>query len=615
MDEGGSQTTSVPHSLAAGESRWRLTRFVFLTSWCCAIALGAAQLLVDLYRHALRHQIIWQSRDIVWMAPAGYLLLFTAAAIPVALLVVAVPRLVPRQLLAGAFVAAAALGFLLLFRWIHPVAMLILAVGIGIRLAPLACRPALSRRWKLSGWLLILVMASLATGEAFAQRTGRRAERTATLPAPGAPNVLLIIWDTVRAASVSLYGYSRPTTPALDHWASDGVIFDWAFSTAPWTLPSHGSIMTGVTAGEQSGNWRTPLDGRQQTLAEHFASHGYATGGFVANLNYTHAYSGLSRGFVTYDEHRRSVAQVLLSTTFLQVSPIRRVFAILPGRIGAALRRNAGRGVPPYWATDRKLDGVVSDQFLRWQRALDRRPFFAFLNYNNAHEYSAPDSYHALFGPETDDRAKYDRSIAYLDAEVRRVLDSLSARGALDNTLVILTSDHGELLGEHGLFQHGNSLYMQELHVPLVFRFPRMVPAGSRINEAVSLRDLGHTILSLALPSDSAAFPGRSILTASRATDASTPVLAEVTKAINGQPGTPASKGDMFSLIDGRLHYIRNGDGTEELYAYRDTGGDVENLATTPEGLVAIQAFRLQLRGLLEHRARPGNAHPVALGR
>jgi arylsulfatase A-like enzyme len=340
-------------------------------------------------------------------------------------------------------------------------------------------------------------------------------------------------------------------------------------------------------------------------VAEVLASRGFATAGFVGNLNYTHSFSGLRRGFVVYDEHRRSLLQVVFSTPFLQPLVLRRALrAHAPAPLARLLSRVSMRVEPPYWAVEQKLDGSITDAFLDWQSGLAGQPFFAFLNYYNAHQYWAPEDFKMRFGPDSSLAARYERAIAYLDAEVQRALDGLRARGVLDNTLVILTSDHGELLGEHGLYDHGNGLYLPSLHVPLVMRYPPQLPRGRRIDHVVSLRDLPHTILAIAQPREAAALPGRSLLEhlSPSAADSVHVALAEVSQGIGTSPDWPVSRGDMTSFIDATHHYIRNGDGSEELFAYRQDPGELHNLVGATGTSDVVAAFRRRFEDLRRHR-------------
>jgi arylsulfatase A-like enzyme len=150
------------------------------------------------------------------------------------------------------------------------------------------------------------------------------------------------------------------------------------------------------------------------------------------------------------------------------------------------------------------------------------------------------------------------------------MFDTLQARGVLDNTLVVISSDHGEAFGEHGLHGHGNSLYRSELHVPLVVRFPPRVRAGLRVAEPVTLRDMAATAIDAAGPSSTGpTLPGTSWLTMLAGGQGSS-VVSEVSAGVNTEPHHPVSRGAMRSLVTDSLHYIRNGDGVEELYRWRE---------------------------------------------
>ena len=160
----------------------------------------------------------------------------------------------------------------------------------------------------------------------------------------------------------------------------------------------------------------------------------------------------------------------------------------------------------------------------------------------------------------------YDSSLAYLDDQVGRLLSELERRQVLQHTVVVITSDHGEELGEHGLFDHGNSLYRTALQVPLVIAGPG-IPRGRRFAEAVSLRDVAATIVTTAGLGAGAHFPGRSLVSDERnAETRRSPVLSELSRT-SGQPDWfPVSKGDMKALLYQRNRCIQNGDRTYELY-------------------------------------------------
>jgi arylsulfatase A-like enzyme len=267
---------------------------------------------------------------------------------------------------------------------------------------------------------------------------------------------------------------------------------------------------------------------------------------------------------------------------------------------------------------DKKYAASINRDFLNWlsRRPEPGRPFFAFLNYFDAHaRYLLPKGAKYRFGlkPRTPgdyrllehwrdiDKVKlsphertlivdcYDSCLAYLDERLGELLDELHHRGVLDQTLVIVTSDHGEGLGEHGLFDHGESLYSTELRVPLVI----VPPARSRypgvVRETVSLRDLPATITDLIGLGAGSPFPGRSLARFWRnpshglAPDSVEWALSELVGPNPSNPNqgrSPAYRGALVSLASDDFVYIRNErDGSEELFDERDDPGESQNRA------------------------------------
>ena len=287
------------------------------------------------------------------------------------------------------------------------------------------------------------------------------------------------------------------------------------------------SLAAGLTSSPWDGCTRSRGD--VPTLAEFLGDRGYATAGFVGNTLYCSYDSGLDRGFTHYADYvfgefatvRTSQVVDLALKTFGQI-----------GR-GWMLRQ--------LLIGDRKDAAIINREFLDWlsTRREPRRPFFAFLNYVDAHApYVFPPGvvYRFGVGPRTEAdflfllegwlefdkqrisasglalaRDSYDNCLAYLDDRLGELFDELRHRGLLDQTLVIVTADHGEGLGEHGLFDHGESLYRTEIRVPLVI----VPPAGHRspavVGEAVSLRDLPATIAEFVAPGVKSPFPGLSL--------------------------------------------------------------------------------------------------------
>jgi arylsulfatase A-like enzyme len=348
---------------------------------------------------------------------------------------------------------------------------------------------------------------------------------------PERPNILLIVMDSVRAANVSCYGYPRTTTPHLDALAGEGTRFDEAVSTGCWTLPVHASLFTGLYASAHGVHVSSDaLPRGVPTLAERLRDAGYETACF-SNNPYISAATGLTRGFDTVEElwrrtHRR-----------IRRSRLSRLAKWLEARgrwiRPAAATLNALRA----WRTglrrwrNRRDSGAAETnaRLRRWlaQRPARGAPFFAFINYMECHEpYQPPSPFRerclpgrcsrwqiarvsqqkaidaaANGGTSRHDldilRGLYDGALSYLDAKLGEVLSFLKRAGLLERTAVIVTSDHGDSLGEHGRIGHRLELYEPLVRVPLIVRYPRRFPTGARRPDPVELRDLFATVLEL----------------------------------------------------------------------------------------------------------------------
>ena len=594
--------TSRAADSAAAITPARRTADVLVTAIAVALVTGCLHALVSWIRRDVMRDLLrtWMSPDTAWMAPLGYLLLFVPLALLLAVAVVALSRVSALRINTLrinalrismlVFGTLGAFSFLLLFPRLHQYASLALGIGVGVRLSSsvaardVVWRPRLARTAVALGVVTLVSWGYQTGGRALYER--RALAGLGTAPA-GAPNVLFLILDTVRASSMSLYGAERPTTPRLLELAKSGATFDWAFSTASWTLPSHASMFTGRYSSQQSGNWTSPLDGAHPTLADVFAHYGYATAGFTANLVATPRGFGLDRGFSRYEDHRRTIAQLALSTSLGQAQSLRNAWDALVRQrwLGRAARSLAAFDFEPRYSypdNDPKSAALITASFLQWQRGVENRPFFAFLNFFDAHgPYESPARYDTLFGRSDKVRDRYDRAIRYIDDELGQMFDSLGARGLLDNTIIVLSADHGEQFGEHGLGWHSNSLYEQLTHVPLFIRYPARVTGGVRVTQQVSLRDLAATLVDLSGLPDGRGLGGTSLAPTWQSADARTSApLSELSKGVNADARNLNAKGDMRAIADDSLHYIRNGDGTYEIYAYRRDPREEQNLAT-----------------------------------
>lgn len=559
-----------------------------LLSACFGLLTGLIEVPLLGIQKLLSARALYLGPRIVWMAPVTDLGLF----IPVGLLLLALAWRWGRM--RSARVALPFLFFLMVLSWllifarIQWYASMLMAIGVAVQ-AGRYCLPRLPSnsafiRTTASLAAITLILVIGVEGRIWWKE--RQAMRHLPIAAANAPNVLLIVMDTVRAQSLSLYGYGRETTPQLERVARRGVQFDAAISTAPWTTPSHAGMFTGHYPFECSTDWDKPLDGRYPTLAETLRDRGYATAGFVANTFGCGYETGLDRGFLHYEDYSVSIGELLISSSL-----VRAIVHSDP------LRHWLGN----QQIVTRKSAADINRDFLAWQQGQTSRPFFAFLNYLDAHEPYLPpapfdqkfgtsrhtDSYRArhdlrisfrygrdqLSAEETQaELDDYDGAIAYLDQQIGLLLDELKRRGTLNNTLVVITADHGESFGEHKDYGHGNSLYLSLLHVPLLILFPPRVPANQRVKESISLRDLPATIFDLAGIGDATSMPGYSLAChwgggPAQGVAGTSPVLSEVNVApIRPDRYPTGAPAKMCSVLQERLHYIHNANGHEELY-------------------------------------------------
>jgi arylsulfatase A-like enzyme/Tfp pilus assembly protein PilF len=276
------------------------------------------------------------------------------------------------------------------------------------------------------------------------------------------PNVLVVTIDTLRADRLGCYGFGLAHTPAIDRLAAEGVRCSDVATSAPITLPAHCSIMTGLypPAHGVRDNGNYSLAPEAVTLAERLGAAGYRTGAFVSAAVLARRY-GLDQGFDTYDDD-------LWSEDDPELFMIRERPA--PHTIDRALA----------WLAD----GTKTAQ---------RQPFFLWVHLFDPHQ---PYSAHSI---DLTARAPtpYDAEIAEADRAVGRLVDWLRDRAMLDDTLVVLTADHGESLGEHGEPTHGIFIYDSTIRVPLVWRLPRVLPAGATYPGPVRHIDIVPTVLAI----------------------------------------------------------------------------------------------------------------------
>ncbi|MEO6447094.1 MAG: sulfatase-like hydrolase/transferase, partial [Gemmatimonadaceae bacterium] len=525
------------------------------------------------------------AHDYPWMVTLASLLLWGVIAVPAGMVARVLPRRLALFLTTAGFFTVAALSILVPQQWLARLSVALLSLGIGVAVARLVvdAPEAWIRRLAQASVAALLVLGGLAGWIIGSDEVARwRARSTLPPAAADAPNVMLIVIDAGRADVLSSYGYSRQTTPNIDALAQQGARFRLAISTAPWTLPSHITMFSGrymIPDSSHSLHFRRPMETGFPVLAESFRDAGYETAGFVANTFYTGRDSGIDRGFVTYRDYPRTLEQVVRSSTIGQTELARALYHSRTWPEAWAALKRSDFTVPPQPHHARKPAEPLADEFLDWMARRDERPFFAFLNFFDAHTpYDPPPSFAQRFATSPNTRDLYDATVAYIDAEIGRIVESLRRRGELDRTLIVVTSDHGELFGEHGLYEHTSNLYLPVLHVPLVMRYPARVPAGMDVQSPVSLRDLAATLIDLSELKLREAYPGVSLATHFADDDSvptRSPPFAAVERGIRSDSGLPFTKGSMMSLMDEQWHLIRTiGVGAEELYNYRHDPGE-----------------------------------------
>ncbi|MEE9296054.1 MAG: sulfatase, partial [Phycisphaerae bacterium] len=293
------------------------------------------------------------------------------------------------------------------------------------------------------------------------------------------PNVILLVMDTAGANHLSTYGYSRKTTPHLTALAAEGVRYDRAIAPSSWTLASHASMFTGALPTEHRANLtvvsgkpkRVPLSNDYVTLAEVLSAAGYSTGAIVANTGFLSRELGIHQGFDYYDDAPRPTMAAAKPRT------------ILPGMWICRWYQDRLPGWRRTWSRNAE---EINAEVLAWLDRRPRQPLFLFVNYLDPHApYNEHPEFRRRLGHGTEhthgfesvgfgssstlsssiqtdpagDAARYDQEIAFLDARIGELLEALKLRGMYDNSLIIVTSDHGEAFGEHGWVGHGQLLY------------------------------------------------------------------------------------------------------------------------------------------------------------
>ena len=411
------------------------------------------------------------------------------------------------------------------------------------------------------------------------------------------PNIVLFVIDTVRADHLSSYGYHRPTTPRIDALAADGTLFEEASSTAPYTRPSTATILTGqYPAVHGAITHADSLSPQVVTLAERLKERGYQTAGIYRNGNVSATF-GFDRGFDLY---------------------------LQPDKDYIRGRRKDPNQEPVRYVSETD-DSLLTERALPFLDAEAKPPFFLYLHLGGAHDPYAPPPSAPSFLEEpltptaelfyrqplkgfrteppllrridfgltlADERTRhqmvalYDGELAFADQQVGRVLDAIERLPFGDNTVVVVTADHGEEFWDHGGLGHGHTNFEEQLHVPLVMAGPGI--RTRRVAEPVSLIDLVPTLLDLVGAEKAEELPGKSLLPVlqGRAASPEETLYAEGLLNLGGNGDAvfyrSLRRGDQKLILDFEHH-------RKQLFDLGQDPSEQDNLLGTPEGTAGRQ--------------------------
>jgi arylsulfatase A-like enzyme/Flp pilus assembly protein TadD len=379
-----------------------------------------------------------------------------------------------------------------------------------------------------------------------------------TLPPPAAGTpVFLISIDTLRSDHLPVYGYKKVETPNIDAFRADAVLYAHAYSHYPLTLPSHASILTGLLPADHGLRDNTGYQLRPdvKTIGQIMGEHGYATGAAVSAFILRHE-TGIDRGFQFFDD---SVAP--LSASNRQMSTIQR-------------------------------DGADTEQVAADWIGKQTRPVFFLLHLYEPHlPYSAPEPYRSRYAEP------YDGEIARADEIVGTFLKFLKERGLYDKSLIILFSDHGEGLNEHGEDEHGMTLYREAIQVPLLMKLPGSKFKGATIDTPVQSIDIVPTVLERTA-TKAPPLPGRSLATlVTEKSPARRNIYSETY-----YPRFHYGWADQHSLIDGEHHYIQST--RPELFNVAKDPAELKNVLD--EDRRTQFAMKRAIEPLIREAAAPG---------
>ncbi len=378
---------------------------------------------------------------------------------------------------------------------------------------------------------------------------------------PPAWNVLLVTFDTTRADHLGCYGHPRAVTPHVDALAASGTLFRQAYSSLPLTLPSHSTILTGAypLAHGVRDNGLFVLAEEQLTLAEILSEHGYATGAAIGGFP-LEAQFGTAQGFDFYDDHLTG-----------RWEDFRGERVKLKDRI--------------YF--DERPAGRVNEAIMPWLEENAARPFFAWVHYYDPHQpQEPPKPYDELFADDP-----YLGEIAYADESLGRLLAFLEELEVRERTLVVLTADHGEGLGEHRELTHAYLLYNGTLHVPLVMSLPadhELAPAVADVDTRVGSVDILPTVLELLDIDAPEGLQGQSLVSLLRGQEGRDRVHYAESLSARFNNGW----GEQRALYDGPWKYVHGPE--PELFDLRGVEPEYQNLVASEPGIATDMERKLE---------------------
>lgn len=455
------------------------------------------------------------------------------------------------------------------------------------------------------------------------------------------PNVILITMDTTRADHLSCYGYERKTSPNLDNFSREGVLFKNAYSASPWTLPSHASIFTGMYPTRHGAHYNadsiqiahflsesqkgkkfdleklhlnsiSQLSQESNTLAEILSERGYRTAGIIGGP-YCRSVFGIAQGFDYYNENLFNVGR---QVRFFLIYRVADLFLSLNDFFAR------------YGYTDKRIGSEINKAVFGWIEKNHQQPFFLFINYFDSHfPYLPPPSYSEFFGKINEDvivnrnpegdlsyvRAEwdiilsviyrshqltpeekeflisqYDGEIRYIDHCLGLLFEKLKALKVYDNSLIIITSDHGESFGEHGLVLHLPALYEELLRVPLIIKYPSSSQRCRVVERQVSLVDLLPTVLS------SLNYPIPPGIDGEVLKDSDHPIIAESYTSLAYMKFEKRLLRNLKAIYQEKEKYIWASDSLHELYDLEKDPSEEENLIRKFQPKAEIMGKRLK---------------------